>query len=54
LAQALNLKSVAEGVETERQMDWLSNHGCDIIQGYHLSRPLEAEAFEDLLAKQSS
>ena len=51
LAQALNLKSVAEGVETERQMAWLSNHGCDIIQGYLLSRPLEAEAFEDLLAK---
>ena len=51
LAQALNLKSVAEGVESELQMKWLRKHGCNEVQGYYLSRPLEADVFEDLLAK---
>ncbi|WP_341744471.1 EAL domain-containing protein [Azonexus hydrophilus] len=51
LAQALGLRSVAEGVENERQMQWLSSHGCEVVQGYHLSRPLETVDFEDLLAR---
>ena len=51
LAQALKLKSVAEGVESALQMNWLNEHGCDVVQGYFLSRPLEADAFEDLLAR---
>ncbi len=51
LAQALQLQSVAEGVETAKQLEWLARHGCDVVQGYHLSRPLEADAFEDLLAR---
>ncbi len=49
LAQALQLESVAEGVETAKQLEWLRAHACDVVQGYHLSRPLEADAFEDLL-----
>jgi two-component system, chemotaxis family, CheB/CheR fusion protein len=51
LAQALELQTVAEGVETERQLTWLIEHGCDIVQGYLLSKPLEAAAFEDLMIK---
>jgi len=51
LAQALELKTVAEGVETERQLTWLIQHGCDIAQGYFLSRPLEVVVFEDLIAR---
>jgi two-component system CheB/CheR fusion protein len=51
LAQALGLRSLAEGVENERQMQWLSSHGCEVVQGYHLSRPLETVDFEDLLVR---
>lgn len=51
LAKALGLRAVAEGVETERQLQWLAQHGCEVVQGYHLSRPLEAVDFEDLLVR---
>ncbi|HIJ37673.1 MAG TPA: EAL domain-containing protein [Rhodospirillaceae bacterium] len=50
LTVALELRSVAEGVETERQLAWLTQHGCNIFQGFLLSRPLEVNAFEDLIA----
>jgi len=39
LAQALNLETVAEGVETGVQFDMLRNYGCDCFQGYLFSRP---------------
>ena len=45
LGQGLGLKVVAEGVETERQLDFLRSRGCDELQGYWLSRPLAADAF---------
>jgi two-component system CheB/CheR fusion protein len=51
LAQALELKTVAEGVETMLQLDWLRDHGCDLVQGFLLSKPLEVVVFEDLLAR---
>ncbi|HNJ66689.1 MAG TPA: EAL domain-containing protein, partial [Turneriella sp.] len=44
LAQNLRLKAVAEGVETQEQRDFLRNHGCEIMQGFYLSRPLELPA----------
>jgi diguanylate cyclase (GGDEF)-like protein len=44
LGQALKLRVVAEGVETEAQEAFLREHGCDEIQGYLFSRPLEADA----------
>ncbi|MCX8086836.1 MAG: EAL domain-containing protein [Rhodocyclaceae bacterium] len=53
LAQALDLETVAEGVETDRQLAWLAQYGCDLAQGYLLSKPLEVEAFEDLIARES-
>jgi diguanylate cyclase (GGDEF)-like protein len=43
LAGNLGLNVVAEGVETEAQMAFLSTHGCDAFQGYLLSRPLPVE-----------
>ncbi len=50
LARALQLQTVAEGVETREQLDWLIAHGCDAAQGYLLGRPLDVVAFEDLIA----
>jgi len=40
LAHSLDMKVVAEGVETPEQLQYLANHHCDIVQGYYLSRPL--------------
>ena len=36
---------VAEGCEREGQMQWLSDSGCDLVQGYHTGRPIDAAAF---------
>lgn len=40
LAKGLNFQVVAEGVETERQLEFLKEHDCDIIQGYLFYKPL--------------
>jgi EAL domain-containing protein (putative c-di-GMP-specific phosphodiesterase class I) len=44
LAQALGLKVVAEGVETERQQHLLSQFGCEELQGFLFARPMSAQA----------
>jgi EAL domain-containing protein (putative c-di-GMP-specific phosphodiesterase class I) len=49
LAQALRLKVVAEGVETEEQAQLLRLLRCDQVQGYLFSRPLPAADIENLL-----
>jgi diguanylate cyclase (GGDEF)-like protein/PAS domain S-box-containing protein len=43
LAHSLKLKVVAEGVETEGQLNFLRSHGCDEMQGYYFARPLTVE-----------
>ena len=45
LGQALGLRIVAEGVETDMQQDFLTQLGCDSLQGYLLGHPLPAERF---------
>ena len=45
LARELNMKVVAEGVETEQQLEFLKNYQCDFIQGYLFSRPVEVGEF---------
>lgn len=49
MAKALNMEIVAEGVETENQRDFLGHCGCDCIQGFYYSRPLDIPAYEALL-----
>jgi diguanylate cyclase (GGDEF)-like protein/PAS domain S-box-containing protein len=49
LAHNLKLKVVAEGVETEAQMNFLRSHGCDEMQGYLFARPLSVESCTRLL-----
>jgi diguanylate cyclase (GGDEF)-like protein len=50
LAHNLKMSVIAEGVETEGQMNYLRQHHCDEMQGYYFSRPLPAEEFAALLA----
>ncbi|NII54868.1 EAL domain-containing protein [Luteibacter sp. SG786] len=45
LAKKLNMRTIAEGVETEAQAEWLRDLGCDIGQGYFFARPMSADAF---------
>jgi EAL domain-containing protein (putative c-di-GMP-specific phosphodiesterase class I) len=49
MARTLRCSTVAEGVETRAQRDFLTAQGCDIAQGYHLHRPMDADAVRDLL-----
>ncbi len=49
MAKELGIYSLAEGVETREQLNFLKSKGCDFVQGYYFSRPLEANYFTQLL-----
>ncbi|PKN78614.1 MAG: GGDEF domain-containing protein, partial [Deltaproteobacteria bacterium HGW-Deltaproteobacteria-1] len=49
MGQTLSLTVVAEGVETQEQMDFLRQHSCDEMQGYYFSKPVVADEFANLL-----
>jgi len=49
MAHQLGIQVVAEGVETEMQLNYLRHHGCDEIQGYHFSKPLFVEEINDFI-----
>jgi diguanylate cyclase (GGDEF)-like protein/PAS domain S-box-containing protein len=54
LARGLDLRVVAEGVETQQQLDFLQHHACGEVQGYHFSYPVPASEFERLLDYRSA
>jgi len=54
LAHTLGFEVVAEGVENQRTWDLLLESGCDIIQGFYVSRPMPASAVEEWLDRKST
>ena len=52
LGHALDLTVIAEGVETQEQLKYLSSLGCDVVQGFLFSKSLSAPVFEELLVEQ--
>ena len=52
VARSLNLDVIAEGVETEEQLEMLNGLGCDKVQGYLFSRPLPPEEVRGFLKKE--
>ena len=51
LARQLKVRVIAEGVETEKQLDILKELGCDYYQGYYFSTPVSAEEFKKFLTR---
>lgn len=54
LGHSLDLRVLAEGIETAEQYAFMCATGCDEFQGYYLSRPMPAEAFAELLRAQQA
>jgi EAL domain-containing protein (putative c-di-GMP-specific phosphodiesterase class I) len=51
LAHSLRMAVVAEGVETEAQLQAVLQLGCDMVQGFHLARPMPAEQMASRLPR---
>jgi EAL domain-containing protein (putative c-di-GMP-specific phosphodiesterase class I) len=54
LGHILELRVLAEGVETAEQLDFLRDNHCDEMQGYHLARAMPASEFVELLRAQTA
>ncbi len=54
LAKSLDITVLAEGVEHKEQLQFLRKSGCDMIQGYYFSRPVNVDVFTDLLTNHKS
>lgn len=52
MAHSVDMKVIAEGVETREQAEFLRRHGCDYLQGYYYAKPMPQEQFEELLDSQ--
>jgi EAL domain-containing protein (putative c-di-GMP-specific phosphodiesterase class I) len=49
MARNLSMTTIAEGVETKEQLEFLTLHGCRMMQGYYFGRPMPADQFEIIL-----
>jgi EAL domain-containing protein (putative c-di-GMP-specific phosphodiesterase class I) len=49
MGRSLNLRVIAEGVETQEELSFLQAHQCDEAQGYYFGRPVHPEQFAKLL-----
>jgi EAL domain-containing protein (putative c-di-GMP-specific phosphodiesterase class I) len=47
LIKELEMTAIAEGVETQEEVDYLKGIGCDVFQGYHFSKPISVSEFEE-------
>jgi predicted signal transduction protein with EAL and GGDEF domain len=54
LARTLNLRSIAEGIETKDQLAYLAERGCDLMQGYYFDRPLYPEDIPEAVRRDYS
>jgi len=54
LGHSLDLRVIAEGVETKEQLDFLIAHDCNEVQGYYYSKPLSAEDFKCFVERHNS
>ena len=54
MAQNLNLKTIAEGVETREQLEFLTAAGCNEAQGFLLGKPVSSEEFPELFSNPAS
>lgn len=54
MAHSLKLQVLAEGVETQRQLDYLAHHNCDFVQGYLLAKPMTSNNLYDFWEKQNA
>ncbi|MGB0663970.1 MAG: EAL domain-containing response regulator [Pontibacterium sp.] len=52
MSHSLNIDVVAEGVEQSEQVNLLTQHGCDLLQGFHFSKAVPADEFKRLLVEQ--
>ena len=54
MGHSLSLRVIAEGVETQEQLDFLTVHGCHEVQGYYYSRPLSAEDLKSFIERRNN
>ena len=54
MARSLGIQTTAEGVETEAQLEYLREEGCNEVQGYLFSKPMTADAFESYIIEAAS
>jgi EAL domain-containing protein (putative c-di-GMP-specific phosphodiesterase class I) len=52
IAREMGLEVIAEGVETQAQVDYLKSHECFLVQGYYFNPPLRKEELLSILASQ--
>jgi EAL domain-containing protein (putative c-di-GMP-specific phosphodiesterase class I) len=54
MAHGLNLRVIGEGVETEEQLNFLREIGCDLVQGYYFAEPLSPPEFLEFQRNRAS